>query len=422
MKKSVVKTIVVILLMTLVLNSSMSAFAFSISTKWEDKLNTFEPAFPIITEDDLFISDEVAFYIAEMFVRDMIATQTTCWNEATKIVSTTIMYDETGENITAYTFELSRGYVVVAARIDLPEIIMEWSDVAAPIYTEFDLGPNDTVVYLGMLDYLVENDEDTLETLDGTIVSKEEVYNYFDEICSIDNVREDLLTDIVESKQAASTRAGEVSLLSNTYGSDITDPFAYASNVYGFSYICSDYANNWESHANFAVMSSFSGYAKHCGPTAITNIIKMHMSKYNRGNRSNINTFTEVIAANTAAGGKYYSSSGGTQNSTANSFIRDSFARFGVTVQVYGRYVPTYVNVKNATTANRLMYLMLLNHELYGDHHIVGYAYTRLQNTSLPTVYKLFVKIADGWSTSARYVDMTSASSFSHTYWEVYFS
>ena len=50
---------------------------------------------------------EAAPYVAEFFIRDMIATGQTAWDETTAVVNTVTMYDETGETPTAYSVELT---------------------------------------------------------------------------------------------------------------------------------------------------------------------------------------------------------------------------------------------------------------------------------------------------------------------------
>lgn len=58
---------------------------------------------------------------------------------------------------------------------------------------------------------------------------------------------------------------------------------------------------------------------------------------------------------------------------------------------------------------------MVNNHSTYGDHHMVCYAYTRLisETTGL---YKTYLKVADGWDTRPKYVDLATVTS--DTYWE----
>ena len=82
-----------------------------------------------ITTNDLFVSQEEAYYIALLFIKDSIHTGLTVWDENTTIKNSVIMYDETGnDSITAYTFELTSGYVVVSAYLGVENIVLEWSD------------------------------------------------------------------------------------------------------------------------------------------------------------------------------------------------------------------------------------------------------------------------------------------------------
>lgn len=402
-----------------------------------------EKAAKILTKDDLFISKQAASYIAQMFIADMVNTQTTHWDTKTHTEKTVTMYDATNtDTITAYTIELNSGYVVVAAYVDAPAIILEWSDVAAPIYQTANLGKNDKVVYVGALDYFVDDGGNTVTSVDGIDVPRTDVNNELAEQSSLDNVPNDLLADIVEEKTAeiapsvtsafAQTTAarglGAIVPLSNTAGSDISDPYIHAQNIYGGTWTCYEFSNNWESYVNFAMTSDFSGYVNHCGPTAITNLMKMYGKKYGSSinSASSADVFNQVMAANSSAVLPYYISSflgmdgtGGTSNARADGFIKDSFARYNVKVTIYGRYPCSYDNIKNAlTSSNRLLYVMLAGHSYYGNHAVVAYAYARLYNAS-NSLYKSYVKIVDGLARSARYLDMGVIAS--DQYWEVYF-
>ena len=50
---------------------------------------------------------------------------------------------------------------------------------------------------------------------------------------------------------------------------------------------------------------------------------------------------------------------------------------------------------------------MLQGHETYGNHAVICYAYTRLVSTST-NAYKTYMKVADGWYTSPRYIDLAT--------------
>ena len=56
---------------------------------------------------------------------------------------------------------------------------------------------------------------------------------------------------------------------------------------------------------------------------------------------------------------------------------------------------------------HRPFYLTLRAYPGYGNHGVVGYAYTRLQSKTTG-YYLSFVKIADGWANYGRYLGITS--------------
>jgi len=381
-----------------------------------------------LEEEDLIISEEAAGYIAEFFIRDMIETGQTCWNDSTAIIETTLMYDETGDNVTGYTFKLSAGYIVVSAYVDLSNPILEWSDVAEPVYEDAEMDSGDKVVYLGALDYYIDTGEADLETVDGDTVPRDELSNGFEEQRSIENVDEELLSAIVEAKEEALSTPGISTFAAdNNKGGYITDPITYAKNVYGGTWTANNWANYWENYAFYSKEDDFSGYGNHCGPIAITNIIKMYGEKYNHSkikNSTKQDVFGEVMYANNKNFGLYFNSTDGTFRSTADAFIRDSFDVFDVTVRTFGRYAVNYQNTVNAVgSSNRLMYIAMnqgSNTPYTGKsgHAVVGFAYTRLMNSS--GFGRAFIKICDGKNNSARYVEIDSIAGAE--YWEVNFS
>lgn len=372
-----------------------------------------------LTDDDLAIPKDVAEYIAKFFVEDMIATGQTFWNSGTTIVDCIVTYDETGKNINSYIFKLTRGYVIVAAYVDMPNPILEWSDEEVPVCEELNYTPTDKVVYAGPLTYYLDEGDTTLTTADGgqisrTLATDKKIEN----LRNLKNIRPKLQSEIIEMKQSA-TKNSVGRAADNTPGGYIDNPIAYAKSIMNGVWTNNGYANNWESYANFATTSNFSGYTNHCGPTAITNAIKMYGKKYNNSsikNSTNQAIFDKVIAANNAASNSYYNGIDGTWNSTADEFIKKSFAQCGVSISTYGQYTCSLENIKNASTGNRLMYIMLVSHALYGNHHVIGYAWTCMTNEST-NFY--FIKICDGHKSSGRYLDQILVRS--DKYWEIYF-
>ena len=207
---------------------------------------------------------------------------------------------------------------------------------------------------------------------------------------------------------------------SSGIGSPVSDPFQHASTWYGGTYTCNDYQNKWEDYIECTLISSYSGYAEHCVPTAITNMLIMYGNRYNKStitSKTSNQIFSTVATIGTS--NSYYtnSSTGGTTNSTANAYIRDSFNNYSVTSTVNGQYNMNYTNIEISLRNNRLAYLMTTNHSYYLNHHIVCYAYKRLVNNS--GTYATYIKVIDGWASSPRYIDISSLSS--NKYWEVQF-
>jgi hypothetical protein len=83
---------------------------------------------------------------------------------------------------------------------------------------------------------------------------------------------------------------------------------------------------------------------------------------------------------------------------------------------VDGNYLPTYNNIRSDLNSGNILPLNLVGHPLYNGgtdtrHEVLCYAYTRLYNECNGN-YKTYLKIADGWSTVARYVDLATVITY----------
>ena len=385
-----------------------------------------------IQEEDLFIPAEVAEYIAEFFVADMFETGQTVWQTEPSVLNVVPMYDETGEKITSYSIELSSGYVVVSAYIDVPNIILEWADVAEPVYASFGtVSANAKVVYTGALKYFLDKGETKLESIDGQKVSRADILTPLKEVKSLNHVTADTLECIVTSKTM--NGAPTVGLKGNVgdtnfWAGFITDPFEYAKNVYFGNWIASEYANNWENYATFVNEDDLPGHYRVCGPVAIINMIKMYGGKYGNSSMRNANIeslFLSLRQLSFNSGKDYYIDNyiGGTDPAKAGEFITQAFKQlYNINVSLYGRAYATYSNIKNnLSSSNKLLYLDLESapdYHPYTNHVVLGYAYTRLKRTS-DGDYKSFLKICDGLNTSARYLDIGVIQNY--RFWAVSF-
>ena len=190
--------------------------------------------------------------------------------------------------------------------------------------------------------------------------------------------------------------------------------------------MANDYCNLWEPYIDCRKATDFSDtngetYYQHCGPTAILTILTAYASKNNLyGILSYFDEELFSIIADIGIQNGYYnnsSCSGGTPMNTTNYFIEQCFNYFDESVGIRGTFLPTYSNIKNPLMSGSLLYLASIYSGVM--HATVAYAYTRLVNSN--NTYVTFLKVADGWAYSPRYIDLSSIDYSSASYWEVYF-
>lgn len=368
-------------------------------------------------EELVTISEDDAEAIALLFVHDALSFEEIAWNSDTYITNVVVMYDDKC-NITAYSVELDKGYVIVSAFADAESLIPEWSDRASPVYDSLDTDDTEQILYLGAYEYYLDVGNNTVEDIEGSIVDKNDLINDIDVSRDASNIPTALIEEYVIQNE-----------FSTSVASVITDPFTHANRNYAGPFVSNDYVNLWENYALFFTTSNFNNvngvtYHEHCGPTAITNLMCMYQYKY-RGIKNSLDaakTIFNYVAQYGISHAYYVNSTSvvqGTSDTGAAPYIRNVFANYlDVSVGTV-LYEVTYNNFKSTFENGRLMYLMLRNHADYGNHHLVGYAYTRLISSTTGW-YKTYIKVCDGWGTSGRYIDLASVSSNSSYYGVVF--
>lgn len=413
--KMQMKRIVSFLAGLAILISQMPTLAVDIS-KNDVQLYTSDGDSITVTEQEydelVAISEDDAGEIALLFVQDAIDFGEVEWDENTYVTDITCMYDESGSGeITAYTVELNEGYVVVLADMDTEILIPEWSDKEEPLYENFDIGNGDQILYLGAYEYYLESDNsgDYVESLAGENVNRDDLVNDVTEWRSADNIPTEIIDEYIESQSATIMSGDDDSGISLTSGV-ISNAGEHANSTYQGPFILSDYVNKWDNYMGYYTTSygSSIGYTNHCGPTAITNLILACGNRYpSKISYSSANTvFKNVVTV--GLNNNYYSTGSGTANSTALQYIRNSFALYSAYPTLYGNNSVTYNNIVYALTNEALLYVMLSNHETYGNHAVVCFAYCRLVSETTGW-YKTYMKVADGWGSSGRYIDLGSA-------------
>ena len=100
--------------------------------------------------------------------------------------------------------------------------------------------------------------------------------------------------------------------------------------------------------------------------------------------------------------GKGYYTSKGTPHATTATYIKDSFQKYGISTSVK-KNVAYSGTIVNAINAYKPIYLTVTGHSYYGTHAVAAYAYTQLVSEKTGSA-KIFVKIADGFEKTGRYL------------------
>lgn len=324
-----------------------------------------------------WIPEEVAQLVASYFVRDCIGTQDNRWTEGTQVARTVTMYDSLG-NVSAYTCELEdagqeKGYIVISADPRAENAIKEYSDAARPLYESFDLRANDSVVYMGALDYYQDNGTSTLLALDGQSVEKEDI--------------------VVESTLRPTELSSRI----------IINIKKYAERIYGGIFNPVEYVNNYEYYCPFYAGDG-AYYPASCGPTSITNLTAMLLN-YNRGYNMSASEVEELFYQIEQYGidQGYYTREGGTRGNDYDimKYITESLWMYGgLSYRASYEDGARYESVKGNLQANSPMILSLSTSSNSGytnetGHMVQAYACTRWQSETTG-YYKSFVKIQDG--------------------------
>lgn len=353
-------------------------------------------------DSTMAISEETASNIAKLFIRDIILSQDTNWNVSTAVENVTPLYASNESTVNAYSVELNEGYIVVSAFLDVPSLILEWSDSAEPLYENLDC--SNKILYMGGYNYFEGLSNNKVTDLYGKTISDDDLYDIFYNSRDINYIPDNVLVFIAD-KYASN---------SNLKKAQIEDPVSYANKYYTGPFVPHDYINKWNDYVYYFLMNSVSGYDQHCGPTTITNIILAYSKKY----QGNIYSGRESSVFNNIAqlgiNNGYYtnSSNGGTYINCIYNYIVKSMNYYSINATVQNGKSITYNSIRNDLSNGSLLYVSLVDAENYngGNHSVMCFAYNRM--VSQTTGYYLsFLKVADGWNDSGRYVVMGNVGS-----------
>lgn len=194
----------------------------------------------------------------------------------------------------------------------------------------------------------------------------------------------------------------------------IENPAIHAGEKFGALFVQDEYMDRWGENASYCTTSQFAvldrGFVKHCGPTAVTNVLLTVLKE-----RGQIFPENEVFLRVADLGMKkriYWNTDfmkmfGGTFDHKAGSYIKAALKEFDIeNVTVNRGKRATEKNFIKCLNDGGMAYLELRFDKPYGSHHVVCYGYSYVKNEQTGQ-RKLYLKIADGWSHNPRYMEST---------------
>ncbi len=192
----------------------------------------------------------------------------------------------------------------------------------------------------------------------------------------------------------------------------IENPAVHAGEKFNTLFVQDEYMDKWGDDASYCTTSQFAsldrGYVKHCGPTAVTNVL---ISFFNKRGQSFPENEIFLRVADLGMKKRIYWNTdfmkmfGGTFDHKARSYIKAALKEFdldGITV-MRGRRA-TEKNFMKCLKEGGLAYLELRFDKPYGSHHVVCYGYSFVKSPETGQ-RRMYLKIADGWSHTPRYME-----------------
>ncbi len=201
----------------------------------------------------------------------------------------------------------------------------------------------------------------------------------------------------------------------------IENPVSHASKKHDSLFVQDEYLDIWGKDASYLTTGQFAalgkGFVKHCGPTAVTNVIITFLNRAFSEGKTVLKPDDEFIreaflkvSETGRRKGIYWNTDflkmfGGTFDTFTKVFLKSCFKEFGLDdVKTLVRRRATEKNFKKCLESGSICYLQLRFDKPYGSHHVVCYGYSYVRDEETGRRY-MYLKIADGWSTVPRYME-----------------
>lgn len=200
----------------------------------------------------------------------------------------------------------------------------------------------------------------------------------------------------------------------NTAKEAVTDPLRDAAMRFGGVFSVCKSCTGWEGGGTFHTTGEFGaldgGYLRHCGPTAIVNVLCTleAFQPQLTGRHLNAGRAFRRIARLGIKRHYYWNHDllrffGGTFNFLAPAYLRAALKIYGrEDVRIRRARPALSFFLKQALEEGAILYLETFLHPRYGNHHLLAYGYRELVNDRGKK--KLYLVVADGWDNAPRYL------------------
>lgn len=343
------------------------------------------------------ITEIEAVELAKWFIaNDIYENGNDGWSEETVIcdVEEDIGYYNNSYIVNLKANNTDNGYIIVGKYIS-DTLIKEYAYEGEPVFINLIPFANDTVTSN------VYNDLSECNLMQTQSLDNETQYK--ENLPYILKVRE----NIAQNNQQASTYS---------YGG-ITAPYTHVNNTYG---------SGWQYQTGKTIsgftlldMDDFSAN-NHCSLTSLTAIFNYHRTHGYSSIESNLNNLFKKIKE-IATNKGYYTSSDGTMPYYIDNLATAVWTHYGYSGKGNNDFVFTSTEslkntLKSEIDGNRPGTISFTS-GTYGDHTVTYYGYNIYSKTG--TTSKLYLKVNDNWSTSAKYVDISLLGSSYATMFEI---
>ncbi len=188
--------------------------------------------------------------------------------------------------------------------------------------------------------------------------------------------------------------------------------------TYRMKYDSKVWHNPWRRYESYCTTTQFhdlgpKGYVRHCGPTAVTNLIRAIKGREGQPLlETEDTTFSRLAALGSHLlvylNADVFGIFGGTSDLLSGIYLRQALKQYKCKARVIGRHFLNEKNVKAAVERGSILYVEFHRHPKYRNHHIICYSAEELLVRSNQKEVEFYLRCADGWSKEPQYLSLLS--------------